>query len=237
MLNGLGDIYFFKRGPSAGKLPIFKVKIKKWATPVRWVNTVPYPKGWRITGAFIMGQILNLSYAFKSCDSLFVLFLIVLSEREESAETARSSPLALSLTLPLPRSLGDIWFWRRCLYRGKKRGRFLLLDTKTGGKVNTQSIVRPREFFSAGNCQVSWWREKTLIRPSRRKNETSTVCFELRLFCSSNVFAHINNELGGNILIWRNNLTMKSEIALKLWHHKKNSWCGTKLKICHHFKQ
>lgn len=68
-----------------------------------------------------MGQILNLFSAFKSCDSLFVLFLIVLSECEESAETAWSSPLALSLTLPLPRSPGDIWCWRHCLYRERKK--------------------------------------------------------------------------------------------------------------------
>lgn len=63
----------------------------------------------------------------------------------------------------------------------KKRGRFLLLDTKTGGEVNTQSLARPcasrfsrlkivRFHGGAG-------KKKTLIRPSRRsggiKNETS----------------------------------------------------------------
>lgn len=171
---------------------------EKLATPLWRVNKVPLPKGWRISGAFIMGQILNLFYALKSCDSLFVLFLIVLSKCEESAETARSSLLALSLTLPLPRSPGDIWCWRRCLYRrGKKCGRFLLLDTKTGGEVNTQSFTRPCAFslgwklsgfiVEAKNTYLSIQEEK------RNLEHLVWIGASFFFFYSSGVCAHRNN--------------------------------------------
>lgn len=165
---------------------------------MRWVNKVPYPRGWRITGAFIIGQILNLFYAFKSCDSLFVLFLIVLSEHwrvNRDPEKLSSRSLSHSLYLCLVRSVtfdsdGAVFTGRR-----KKRCRFLLLDMKTGGEVNTQSIVRPRAFSSAGNCQVSWWKKKkTNTYPSIQEEKLNlNHLVWIEAFLPSKVFAHVNN--------------------------------------------
>lgn len=135
----------------------------------------------------------------------------------KSQPRRREAPLSCSLTLSLtlPRSPCDIWCWRRCLYRkrGKKGGRFLLLNTKTGGEVNTQSFARPHALFSAGNCQASWWKggeKKRLSRPSRRKNETLNVWFELkRFFC-----LHVNNWPRGDLLLWQNAIQIKQEIVI-----------------------
>lgn len=52
----------------------------------------------------------------------------------------------------------------------KKCGRFLLLDTKTGGEVNTQSFTRPCAFsldWKLSGFMVEG--KKTLICPSRRE--------------------------------------------------------------------